>query len=142
MSRNSKIKFRCFPGAKIKDMYHYVIPLLEKKPENIILHLGKKDAPYKSDTAILKDLIELKDFILEKSHNCKKITLSTSTVCTDREHAKKNNENFTNRLKKQGIRYITHDNIAHKHFCRDGLHLNSVGFSILAEYFLSYIRRN
>ena len=56
-------------------MYHYVIPLLEKKPENIILHLGKKDAPYKSDTAILKDLIELKDFILEKSHNCKKITL-------------------------------------------------------------------
>ena len=33
-------------------MYHYVIPLLEKKPENIILHLGKKDAPYKSDTAM------------------------------------------------------------------------------------------
>ena len=52
-------------------MYHYAIPLVEKKPENIILHLGTNDAPYKSDTDILKDLIELKDFILEKSPSCK-----------------------------------------------------------------------
>ena len=28
------------------------IPLLEKKPENIILHLGTNDAPYKSGTDI------------------------------------------------------------------------------------------
>ena len=55
MSGNSKIKVRYFPGAKIKDMYHYVIPLLEKKPENMILHLGTNDAPFKSDTDILKD---------------------------------------------------------------------------------------
>ena len=72
MSRNRKIKVRYFPGAKIKDMYHYAIPLLERKPENIILHLGINDAPYKSGTDILKDLIELKDFILEKSPSCKK----------------------------------------------------------------------
>ena len=142
MSRNRKIKVRYFPGAKIKDMYHYAIPLLEKKPENIILHLGTNDAPYKSDTDILKDLIELKDFILEKSPSCKKITLSTPKVRTDRESAKKNNENLTNRLKKQGIPYIMHDNVTHKHLYRNGLHLNSVGFSILPENFLSYIRRN
>ena len=123
-------------------MSHYAIPLLEKKPENIIFHLGTSDGPYKFDTDILKDLIELKDFILEKSPSCKKITLSTPAVRTDRENAKKNNENLTNRLKKQGIPYITHDNITHKHLYRDGLHLNSVGFSILAENFLSYIRRN
>ena len=76
MSRNRKIKVRFFPGAKIKDIYHYAIALLEKKPENIILHLGTNDIPYKSDTHILKDLFELKDFILEKSPSCKKITLS------------------------------------------------------------------
>ena len=122
MSRNTKVKARYFPGAKIKDMYHYAIPLLEKKPENIILHLGTNDAPYKSDTDILKDLIELKDFILEKSPSCKKITLSTPAVRTDRENAKKNNENLTNRLKKQGIPYITHDNITHKHLYRDSLY--------------------
>ena len=27
MSRNRKIKVTYFPGAKIKDMYHYAIPL-------------------------------------------------------------------------------------------------------------------
>ena len=112
-------------------MYHYAIPLLEKKPENIILHLGTNDAPYKSDTDILKDLIELKDFILEKSPSCKKITLSAPTVRTDRENAEKNNEIL------QIDWYIIQ-----KHLYRDGLHLISVGFSILAENFLRYIRRN
>ena len=75
MSRNRKIKVRYFPGSKIEDMYHHAIPLLEKKPENLILHLGTNDAPYKSDTDILKDLIELKGFILEKSPSCKKNNL-------------------------------------------------------------------
>ena len=70
MSGNRKIKVRFFPGAKIKDMYHYAIPLLEKKPENIILHLGTNNAPYKFDTDILKDLTELKDFIREKLLSC------------------------------------------------------------------------
>ena len=45
-------------------------------------------------------------------------------------------------MKEQGIRYATHDNITHKYLYRDSLHLNSVGFPILAENFLSYIRRN
>ena len=123
MSGNRKIKVRYFPGAKIKDINHFVIPLLEKNPENITLHLGTNDGRYKSDTDILTDLIELKDFILEKSPSCKRITLSSSTVRTDRENAKENNENFTNRLKKQGMHYITHDNITHKHLYRDGLDL-------------------
>ena len=72
MSRNRKTKVRYFPGAKIKDMYYYAIFLLEKKPENIIVHFGTNDVPYKSDTDILKDFIELKDSILEKSPSCKK----------------------------------------------------------------------
>ena len=119
-------------------MYHHGILLLEKKPENIILHLGTNDSPYKSDTDILKDLIELKDLILGKLPNCKNIKLLSTTVHTDRENAKKNNENLTNRVKEQGIPHITHD----KHSYRDSLHLNSVDVLILAENFLSYIRRN
>ena len=45
-------------------------------------------------------------------------------------------------MKEQGIPYITHDNIVQKHLYRDDLHLNSVGFSVLTEKSLSYIRRN
>ena len=55
-------------------MYHYAITLLEKKPENIMLYLGTKWCPHKSGISILKDLIELKDFVLEKLPSCKKIS--------------------------------------------------------------------
>ena len=74
----------------------------------------------------------------------KKIIRTTvrTTVPTDWENAKKNNENLTNKLKEQDILDITHDNVTHKNLFRDGLHLNSVDFSIIAENFLSYIRRN
>ena len=103
--------------------------MLEKKPE-IILYLGTNDAPYKSGTYILKDLIELKDFILEKLPSYKRITLLSPTVRTDKESARKNNEVLTNRLKEQGIPYITHDNV-HKYLYCDSLHLNSVVYSHL-----------
>ena len=84
-------------------MCDYALPVLEKRPENIILHLGTNDTPYKYGTNILKDLIELKDFILEKLPSCKKKTLSSPTVRTDKESASKSNEILTNRLKEQGI---------------------------------------
>ena len=139
MSRNREIKVRYFPGEEIKDMNYNAILLLEKKPDNIILHLGTNDCPYKSGTNILKDLIELKDSILEKLPSCKKITLLSPAVRTNKESAKKNHEFFTNRLKEPRN---THGNIIHKHLYRYGLHLNSVGFSVVAENFLSYIQKN
>ena len=107
----------------------------------MILHLGTNDVLYKSGTNILKDLIELKDFILEKLPSCNKITLLLPRVHTDKWSAKKN-KIFTSRLKEQGIPYIKLDNIIHKYLYRDALHLNWVSFSILAQNFLSYIRRN
>ena len=140
MSRNRKIKVRYFPEAKINDIYHYAIFLLEKKPETIILHFGINDTPSKSGTNILKDLIELENVILEKLPSSKKKHFC-HVLRTDKESAKKNNDIFTNRLEEQGIPYITHNNIVHNHLHQDGLHLNSAGFSILAENFLSYILR-
>ena len=76
------------------------------------------------------------------SPSCKKITLSSTSVCPNRESSKKSSENLTNRLKEQVIPHITHYDITHKHLYSDGLHLNSVGISVLTENFLSYIRRN
>ena len=35
MSRKSKIKIRPFPVAKTKDMFYYLVPLLEKMPQTI-----------------------------------------------------------------------------------------------------------
>ena len=43
MSSKRLVKVRKFPGATISDMYHYLIPLLEKKPDHVILHVGTND---------------------------------------------------------------------------------------------------
>ena len=131
LSRNRKIKIRFFPGAKIKDMFHYAIPLLEKNPDYVILHVGTNDA-----------ILELMRFIKEKHPGCKKITLSAPIIRTDNYNANKENERFISSLNKSDVSYITLDNIIKKHLYRDGLHLNRIGFTILAENFLSFIRRD
>ena len=63
LSRNRKVKVRFFPGAKMKDFYYYLVPLLKKKPDNLILHFGTNDAPYKNEDEKYKELKSIKDFI-------------------------------------------------------------------------------
>ena len=43
MSSKRAIKVKKFPGTTISDMYHFLIPLLEKKPDHVILHIGTID---------------------------------------------------------------------------------------------------
>ena len=45
ISRKGRVvKVRHFSGATIKDMYHYLKPILKKCPDNIILHAGTNNA--------------------------------------------------------------------------------------------------
>ena len=60
------VKVRKFPGATVNDMYHYLIPLLEKKSHHVILHVGTNDAVNYKGTVIVDTLLQLKSFIHEK----------------------------------------------------------------------------
>ena len=42
-STNDRVASKSFSGAKCKDMRHYSMPTLEKKPDEIILHVGTND---------------------------------------------------------------------------------------------------
>ena len=35
VSRYREVKIRLFPGAKVRDMFHYTNPLLEKNPQKM-----------------------------------------------------------------------------------------------------------
>ena len=37
--KDRAVTVRNFPGATVADMQHYLIPIIEKKPSNIILHV-------------------------------------------------------------------------------------------------------
>ena len=71
MSRKFKLKVRPFPGAKTEDMFHYLVPLLEKMP--VIHHVGTNDAVDYKASAIVKK-IQVKKFIKLRVPNCKTIT--------------------------------------------------------------------
>ena len=58
LSRDKKIKVRFFPGAKTDDLQYHLIPYLKKKPDNIIIHIGTNDSPYKSEDLIYKEFFE------------------------------------------------------------------------------------
>ena len=47
-------------------MYHYLIPLLEEKPDHVILHVGTNDVLNYEGTEIVDKLLQLKSFIQEK----------------------------------------------------------------------------
>ena len=55
----------------MKDFYHYLVPLLKKKPDNLILHFGTNDAPYKNEDGIYKELKSIQDFINKQHPSCK-----------------------------------------------------------------------
>ena len=45
---------RQFPGAKINDMYHYFISILNKKPDYIVLLVGIKAVDIESSVIVDK----------------------------------------------------------------------------------------
>ena len=106
MSRNWKVEITVFPGAKIKNMFHYAIPLLEKKPDYVISHVGTNDASYKAGLDISNGILELTNF-KEKHLDCKKITISTPITCTDNYNVNKENESFISGLKEFDVSQIT-----------------------------------
>ena len=56
MSFRRNIKIRFFPGARIQDMYYYLVPLLRKRPDKIILHVGTNDVPHMKADEMLEEL--------------------------------------------------------------------------------------
>ena len=55
-----------FPGAKIKDLKHYCIPILDTNPKHAI-HCGTNDLRSRSPQEITKQMNDLCDLIVDKS---------------------------------------------------------------------------
>ena len=65
MSKRRLIKVRYFPGARIRDMFFYLVPLLHKKPDKMILHIKTNYSTFYSATEIVEEIGKLKQYILE-----------------------------------------------------------------------------
>ena len=117
MSFRRNIKVRFFPGARIQDMYYYLVPLLRKRPDKIILHVGTNDAPHMKTDEMLEELGKLKSLIWEMLPSVK-IVLSAPTIRVDKHNANENNINFIKLLETNNYVLIKHPNIKENHLDR------------------------
>ena len=120
------VRVRFFPGAGIKDMYYYLIPILEKKSEDLILHDGTTNDADSSNQQIVNDLLAPKQFIKEKQQICNAILSMPAKHCDNQ------NESATvNLVNKQlsllNIDMIEYKNTSDKDLGRHVLHLTNHG---------------
>ena len=137
----NNVKVRTFPGARIIDMASYLIPLLEKIPDHIILHVSTNDSVNNNNAdAITDELLQLKHNI-EKSLPNTIVILSLPTLRMDNQQANNTLVKIRENLTSLNINIINNDNISRDHIGQGGIHLNAKGVGRLAMNFISYIRR-
>ena len=104
------IKVRSLPGATCSDMYHYLVPILERKPDHVILHLGTNDVAHYEGTDIVDKLLELKSFIVEQLPTTH-IVISYPITRTDSKHLTMKTRDIQPHLRKLQIDMTENGNI-------------------------------
>ena len=83
LSRNRNVKVRFLPGAKTEDLMFHLIPYLNKKPDNITIHIGTNDGPYNNENTIYVEIKKIKELIKNHHPDCKNILISIPILRLD-----------------------------------------------------------
>ena len=140
MSSKRLIKVRKFPGATIDDMQHYLVPILEKKPDHIILHVGTNDAINHEGREIVDKLLKLKLFISEKLPNTN-VIISKPILRVDAKKPEAVVSDVNIILNELSIDMIENKNLEKSHLNGKGLHLNRKGILLFAKNLIDGIRK-
>ena len=139
MSVNQQVKVRSFPGATTHDMKDYLKPLLKKKPDNVILHIGTNNAVNEPSRNILNEILMLKTMV-ENTLPSAKVVVSNVITRTDNGKAALTVIKLNELLEALEIDVIDNRNIGSEFLNRGGLHLKEQGSGKLAVNFLKKIR--
>ena len=78
-----QVKVRCCRGATVEDMFDYVKPILKRKPDYVVLHVGTNNAKDMTSRKILNKLLQLKTAVTDSDENCKVILSQPMTRVDD-----------------------------------------------------------
>ena len=70
MSHAKRVKVHLFGGATTTEMKHFIKPLVQRKPTEIILHVGTNDVDILSAEDVADNIIKLTDDIKKKGTGC------------------------------------------------------------------------
>lgn len=139
ISPNNDVKVRSFPGAKVEDMTDYIKPLLKKRPDRIILHVGTNNTKDESSRSILEKMLLIKDVINTALPACQ-VIISNIVKRNDDAKAKVTITNLNKHLEELNLDIINNGNIDSDCLGKKGLHLNKKGNGKLAVNFIRGIR--
>jgi len=137
-----RYKIRVFPGAVIQDMYDYLNPLLKKENyKAIVLHVGTNDAKNSTSEQIVKQLLDLREFIIQRVCPSTKVIISMPILRTDDGKANYTIKKTCIQLDSRGIECVKNGNFTSKDLGKKGLHLNKLGCSKFALNINNYFKR-
>ena len=140
ISRSNKVVVKSFPGATIEDMKDFVKPLLRKKPDNVVLHIGTNDLNTREPRLTAEGIVNL---ALQIEGDAPETKLAISGLIA-RADDKDGKVSSVNKILKKFCRqnhwnFIEHNNINQTHLNRGGLHLSKSGSAILAQNFCKHM---
>ena len=139
-NKKCDVKIKVHSGATSDDVVDYVKPVIRKKPEKLIIHIGTNDL--KKEIKTVDNIKQICDYTSSKSPNTE-ITLSLITLRKDdhklSEAVKLANERLKKFANKNKLPFIDNINIDESCLSKGKLHLNRKGKSVLANNFKRYI---
>ena len=142
---SGKAQRKSFPGAKAKELAHYILPTLQEDvPEIAVIHVGINDLLEKGDKDI--NVLKLAEEIIGvgllcREFNVRDIFISgiTYTTKVHIKHIRDLNKAIKELCKRYNFFFIENDNIWNSHLWKDGLHLNDSGIAVIADNFISIL---
>ena len=139
MSRNKSVKVNSFPGAATEDMVSYLNPLINRKPDHILLHVGTNSLATDSPQEIAENIVALTMLITYRGIEC-----LVSEILKRNDYLSLVGEEVNRILRNilpDNVKLICNDSIAHNHLNGSGVHLNKRGTGALACNFLQFIKQ-
>ena len=142
LSRKHHVQSYSFAGAKIEDMNDFVKPLLRRRPDKVIVHVGTNNVKDENPKRVKAKIGELVDTIRNEQPSAK-IVLSSIIRRNDGRSLNGSidqvNRGVESVCRQRGLDFISHDNIPEDCLNNGGLHLNRKGVFSLANNFRKYL---
>ena len=135
---NNHVVVKSFAGATIEDMEDYLKPVIHKKPETIVLHIGTNDLRNLSPKQVAEGITKKNSQINKESPNTN-IVISSILLRTDNSQlavkATEANKLLSATCSKNSWKFINHKSIDRSCLNTKGLHFNRKGSSVIADNF-------
>ena len=138
MPRNKSVKVSCFPGATTQDMVSYLKPLINRKPDHLLIHIGANNLSTDLPQEIAENIAALAKLVTEG------IDCSVFEILRRDDYLSLVGQEVNRILRNilpDNVKLVSHDSISNQHLNRSGIHLNLRGIGALAYNFIQFIKK-